>query len=221
MGEPAAFFDVDGTLVEGHLMAPMTRVFVGWKVVRRRAIAKALWRRALYRLGRFDQRRMDRMWAESLAWLAGRDHAEFAEQVRRAFHETGGASRVRPGARVRIEEHREAGHRLVLASSGIEESLRPLAAALGFDDLVCTRLETADGRYTGRMIGPPCYGPQKLAAVRAWAEIAGADLGSSWFYADNASDLPLLEAVGHPVAVHPDRRLVRVAARRGWPVVTA
>lgn len=219
VGERAAFFDVDGTLVRGHLMAPWTRVFVRWGVVRKRAIAKAAWRQALWRAGWFDERRLDRMWAETLAWLRGRERDVFAAQIRRAYRETGGAARVSPGARARIEEHRRAGHRLVIASSGIEESIAPLAEDLGFEAVICTRLETADGRFTGRMVGPPCYGAAKEEAARAWAEGQGVDLSASWFYSDTISDLPLLEAVGHPVAVNPDRELSAVARARRWPAV--
>ena len=79
--------------------------------------------------------------------------------------------------------------------------------------------EIVDGIYTGSLVGPFCYGPGKVEAITQLAHVEGLDLARCYAYSDSASDLPMLEAVGHPVAVNPDPRLERVAAERGWPVV--
>jgi phosphoserine phosphatase len=82
-----------------------------------------------------------------------------------------------------------------------------------------TRSEIVDGVYTGALVGPFCYGHGKVEAIRELARWEGLDLAQCYAYSDSASDLPMLEAVGHPVAVNPDQRLERVAGSRGWPVV--
>jgi fatty acyl-CoA reductase len=124
--------------------------------------------------------------------------------------------RVSPGAVRRIREHRSAGHRVVLVTGALEpfvEPLRPL-----FDDVVATRLEVRDGRFTGYLERPPLVGEARSPWLRRYAARAGADLRASYGYADSHSDLPLLQTVGNPVAVNPDVALFRVARERRWPV---
>jgi fatty acyl-CoA reductase len=124
--------------------------------------------------------------------------------------------RISPAAVRRIREHRAAGHRTVLVTGALEpfvEPLRPL-----FDEVVAARLVTDGGRFTGYLERPPLVGEARAPWLRRYAAGAGADLRSSYAYADSHSDLPLLGAVGNPVAVNPDVALYRVARRRGWPV---
>jgi fatty acyl-CoA reductase len=124
--------------------------------------------------------------------------------------------RVSPGAIRRIRDHRAAGHRVVLVTGSLEpfvEPLRPL-----FDDIVATRLEVRDGRFTGYLQRPPLVGEARSPWLRRYAARAGADLRASYAYADSHSDLPLLRTVGNPVAVNPDVALFRVARDRRWPV---
>jgi HAD superfamily hydrolase (TIGR01490 family) len=124
-------------------------------------------------------------------------------------------------ARRRIERHRAQGHRPVLLSAATQYVNRPLAEHLGLgDDFLCTRLETRNGRLTGRLVEPACYGTGKVHWAKRFAAEQGVDLSSSYFYTDSYSDLPMLRAVGHPVAVNPDARLRRHARRAGWPVLT-
>ena len=94
-----------------------------------------------------------------------------------------------------------------------------MAAYLGFPgQYLCTFLQSEDGRLTGAIEPPACYGTGKVVWARRFAAEHGVDLGASYFYTDSISDLPLLEQVGHPVAVNPDPRLRRLATRRGWPI---
>ena len=125
---------------------------------------------------------------------------------------------VQPYAPGVIEDHRAAGHVLVMATTSPEPLVAPFAARLGFDAVVATRWEAADGAYTGRVDGPLVWGRGKLEAVADWATAAGVDLGSSWMYSDSYYDAPLLGAVGHPTVVNGDVRLVGLARVKGWPV---
>jgi HAD superfamily hydrolase (TIGR01490 family) len=116
----------------------------------------------------------------------------------------------------RIREHRAAGHRTMLITAAAEPFVRPLAPL--FDEVIAARLEVREGRYTGYLAEPPLVGEARGAWVRRYAELEGADLKSSYAYADSHSDLALLRAVGNPVAVSPDAALLRVAKRRRWPI---
>ncbi len=116
----------------------------------------------------------------------------------------------------RIREHRAAGHRTILITGALDCFVEPLAPL--FDLVVATRLAERDGRYTGDLAQPPLVGEARSAWLRSHALAMGSDLAHSYAYADSHSDLPLLKAVGHPVAVNPDVALYRLARARRWPV---
>jgi len=127
--------------------------------------------------------------------------------------------RVRPEAQRLLDQHRHAGRDTYIVSASPVELVEPLAQALGMTAGIGTRSRIADGKYTGDLDGPFCYGPGKVEAIAAICAARGYELDRCWAYSDSASDLPMLEAVGHPVAVNPDGKLERVAGERGWPVV--
>ncbi|HEY2997901.1 MAG TPA: HAD-IB family hydrolase [Acidimicrobiales bacterium] len=130
------------------------------------------------------------------------------------------AGAVQPFAHAIIDDHRAAGRRLVLATTTPDDMIRPLAERLGFDDVVATRYGVdGDGRYDGTIDGEFVWGRGKLQAVRDWAGREGVDLDASWAYSDSFYDAPLLAAVGHPVVVNPDPRMLALAVVRRWPVV--
>jgi len=128
------------------------------------------------------------------------------------------AALVAPFAPAALQAHREAGHRLVLATTTPKDMITPLASALGFDDVVATRYQVRDGRYIGKIDGGFVWGPGKLTAVRRWAESAGENLSESHAYSDSVYDAPLLTSVGHPHALNPDPRLAFLALARRWPI---
>jgi fatty acyl-CoA reductase len=121
-----------------------------------------------------------------------------------------------PAAIRRVREHRAAGHRTVMITAAAEPFIRPLAPL--FDVLIGAELEERDGRYTGFMSAPPLVGEARAAWLKRYAADEGVDLRHSYAYADSYSDLPLLRAVGNPVAVSPDSALYRHARRRRWPI---
>lgn len=130
------------------------------------------------------------------------------------------ADAVQPFARPLIEDHRDAGRLLVLATTTPDDMIRPLAERLGFDHVVATRYGIdGDGRYDGTIAGTFVWGRGKLHAVRAWAADHDVALDDSWAYSDSYYDNPLLGGVGHPVAVNPDPRLLALATVRRWPVL--
>jgi HAD superfamily hydrolase (TIGR01490 family) len=121
-----------------------------------------------------------------------------------------------PAAIARVRRHRALGHRTILITGALDivvEPLRPL-----FDEIVCARLGQQDGRFTGRLVELPPIGEARALVLADFAEAEGLDLSESMAYADSASDLPMLEAVGFPVAVNPETKLAAIARRRGWHV---
>ena len=128
-------------------------------------------------------------------------------------------ARVRPEAQRLVDLHRHAGRATFIVSASPVELVEPLAQALGMTGGIGTRSAIVDGVYTGELAGPFCYGEGKVEAIVELARWEGFDLGQCYAYSDSASDLPMLRAVGHPVAVNPDGKLERVAHDQGWPIV--
>lgn len=127
--------------------------------------------------------------------------------------------RVRPEAKRLLERHGRAGRDTYIVSAAPQEIVEPLAHALGMTGGIGTRSVVENGVYTGELDGPFCYGVGKVEAMQSLARWQNYDLSQSYAYSDSASDLPMLEAVGHPVAVNPDSKLERHARRSGWPIV--
>ncbi len=118
-----------------------------------------------------------------------------------------------------LAEHQAAGDLVAILSSTTAYLAEPLSRDLRVEHLLVTRLETEAGRFTGRVIAPICYGEGKVIHARNFASEHGVDLDESWFYTDSITDLPVLELVGKPRVVAPDRLLRRESQRRGWPVI--
>ncbi|MGH7818945.1 MAG: HAD-IB family hydrolase [Candidatus Binatia bacterium] len=149
--------------------------------------------------------------------LRGVLESEFEEIGARIFAERLAAT-VYPEARALVQAHLRKGHTVALVSSATRYQIEPLAQDFGIRHVLCTRLEVRDGRFTGNVIRPTCYGEGKATAARGLAETEGIDLGKSYFYTDSDEDLALLEIVGFPRPTNPTSRLAAIAAKRGWPV---
>ena len=160
-----------------------------------------------------------------------RDRADFLRSFYRRY-ENAPAARVRedawemfsdlilnrcfPDGLARVRAHRALGHHTLLITGALDfvvARLEPL-----FDEIVCARLGERDGRFTGEMIETPPTGEARALLMKSWAEGFGLDLSATVAYADSASDLPMLEAAGHAVAVNPEPKLAAIARRRGWPI---
>ena len=130
------------------------------------------------------------------------------------------AGMIQPFAGPVFEQHRQAGRPIVLATTTPYDLVKPLADRLGLDDVVATRYGVnADGTYDGSVAGPFVWATGKLEAVRKWAADHGIDLKESYAYSDSFYDTPLLDAVGTPIVVNPDPRMVIMAASRRWPIL--
>ncbi|MPZ71823.1 MAG: HAD-IB family hydrolase [Nitriliruptorales bacterium] len=127
--------------------------------------------------------------------------------------------KIRPEAQALLDMHEEAGRDVYIISASPIEIVGELAKALSIAGAMGTESEIVDGVYTGRLAAPFCYGEGKAEHIRKLAAEKGYDLAHCYSYSDSASDLPMMQIVGHPVAVNPDRAMESVAHRRGWPIV--
>ncbi len=125
-----------------------------------------------------------------------------------------------PKAAALLQQHRDAGDKLVIITATNRFVTDPIAERLGVETLLATEVEMVDGRYTGRSFDVPCFKEGKVTRLNRWLEENGYDLHDSYFYSDSMNDLPLLEQVTHPVAVDPDPRLHEEAKRRGWKEIS-
>jgi HAD superfamily hydrolase (TIGR01490 family) len=219
MTEPkaAAFFDLDRTLISGS-----SAFYFGVAAWRNKLIPSGdLLRdgvRALsFKLFGATDERSESVRDRILAAVEGSEQADLIalneEIVPRIL------DRIRPESRGLIDMHHEAGRDCWIVSASPVEMVAPLASALGMEGAIATTSEVVDGRYTGRLDGPFVYGDGKAEAIGKLAAERGYDLRLSYSYSDSASDLPMMEMVGHPVAVNPDGPLETVAHQRGWPIV--
>jgi HAD superfamily hydrolase (TIGR01490 family) len=212
----AAFFDLDRTVISRSSSLALTRPMYRAGLVSRSALLRGALAQLVYLLLGADEKRMDRLKEGMLALTKGWDRHQVEQIVREALAEL-----IDPYIYLEaldlMELHRALGRRVFIVSSAPEEVVRPLAERLGDVEVLATRARTVDGRYTGELEFY-CYGEAKAEAIRALAAERGIDLSSSYAYSDSITDLPMLEAVGHPVAVNPDRELRREAERRGWQV---
>jgi HAD superfamily hydrolase (TIGR01490 family) len=213
----AAFFDLDKTVIAKASTVAFGRPLYREGLLSRWLLLRALYAQLLYLYLGADDARLARMRNAALALTKGWTQETVRRVVRETLEEV-----VHPivfeEALELIHQHHEAGRLVLIVSAAPEEIVRPLAEYLGADDAIATRARIdADGRYSGEL-ERYCYGPAKRDAIIAVAEERGIDLAASYAYSDSVTDVPMLEAVGHPVAVNPDRALLRVARANEWEV---
>ena len=215
----AAFFDLDKTVIARASMVAFGRSFRRAGIITRSVLVRAAWNGAVFHAFGADEERMRKFRESALRITRGWDRDVVAAHVRDNLT-TVIDPIVYDEALELLREHREAGHLVFLVSASPEEIVEPLAAHLGVDGAIASRARLDDeGRYTGE-VELYAYGPHKADAIVQLATERGIDLANSWAYSDSATDEPMLRAVGHPVAVNPDRDLARLAAAEGWPVLS-
>jgi len=213
--EEAAFFDLDKTVIARASMAAFSHHFYRGGLISRSTVVRVMARQLVYlHLGASEQK-LDRIRESVLRLTRGWDQREVSRIVRETLDEV-----VEPiiyaEALELLETHQAAGRKTYIVSASPEEIVSPLAEYLGADGAIASRaMVDLDGRYTGEMAFY-AYGPFKAEAMQEVAEREGIDLDASYAYSDSYTDVPMLEAVGHPFVVNPDRVLARLARDRGW-----
>ncbi len=217
MGRSAAFFDLDKTVIAKSSALAFGRPFYRDGLISRRDVVKTAYAQIMFRVGGADEQSMMR----TRDYLAELCRGWRVDQVRQIVAETLDElihPYVYAEAAALIEGHQAAGRDVVLVSTSGEEMVRPIGELLGVTDVIATRMVVDEGRYTGD-VEFYAAGPNKVLAVHQLARERAYDLAESYAYSDSVSDAPLLETVGHPTAVNPDRGLRRIASERGWPTL--
>lgn len=213
--KPAAFFDLDGTLITGN------SGLLWMKHERRldRLSAYELFMGSLYFvLYKIRAINMLRATRNALETIKGRTEAELADEIANWYENEVKPFTAQDGLQA-IEEHRQQGHRLVLLTSCSVYEAEVATTDFNLDDFLCTRYQVKDGNFTGDVIEPLCFGEGKIVHAERYAKEHNIDVDASYFYSDSCTDLPMLERVAHPRVVNPDLRLRLVAKRKGWPIL--
>jgi putative phosphoserine phosphatase/1-acylglycerol-3-phosphate O-acyltransferase len=209
-----AFFDFDGTLIDGYSAVAFLKDRARRGDLPAGEVVKLLRAGLDARSGRADFERFMRVGTQAFRGHDARTLGKVGDRLLRGT--LGGL--LFPEMFEIVEAHRRRGHTLVIASSALPFQVEPVARELGFDQVLCTRLETIDDLYTGRVEGPTLWGEGKAAAVREFAGSRGISLDDSYAYGNGDEDIEFLSTVGHPRAINPGSRLEATAARERWPV---
>lgn len=218
MAEAAAFFDLDRTLISGASAFPLG--IEAWRqdlASNKEVVKWALAALSFKAMGDKGNTVSDDVRSDFLTHIADTP-VESLEAVTSSVVPRL-VARVRPESRKLITMHHDHGRDTWIVSASPQQIVQPLADDLGMTGAIGTRGEIVDGRYTGHLEGPFVYGAGKAQAVEKLASDRGYDLALCYAYSDSISDLPMMEIVGHPVAVNPDSELGSIAHERGWPVV--
>jgi len=209
-----AFFDMDKTLIAENSGSLYMKYRYERGEVDGWDLAKGLVDYLRYKAGILDIRAFTQ---QAMLEFRGQSERKLLREAR-DFVEQMVVPTVYPEAIETLRWHQKQGHVVAIVSGATKFVVRPVAEALGIKHYLYTRLEVEHGRFTGRVIDPLCFEEGKIYWLQQFIDERGIDLAKSWFYTDSVTDLPLMDLVGHPVAVNPDPFLFRAAKRRHWPV---
>ena len=209
----AAFFDLDKTVISKSSSLALSKPFYKAGLVTRSQLFKGAYAQLVYLMIGADEKRMERAKDGMLALTKGWNEEEVEAVVAEALERVVDPYIYQEAIDL-IALHTALGRKVYIVSSSPEGVVRPLARRMGVDDIIATRAEVVDGKFTGALEFY-AYREQKAEAIR---ELEGIDLEGSYAYSDSITDLPMLEAVGNPVAVNPDRELRKIAQQREWKI---
>ena len=213
----AAFFDLDKTIISRSSSLALSRPLYRAGMVSRGQLLRGAYAQLVYLLVGADEQKMERLKEGMLQLTKGWDRDQVERLVQDVILDVIDPY-VYQEALDLIAMHTSEGRRIYIVSSSPEEVVRPLARHFGVAGVIATRAQIgADGRYTGDLEFY-AYGEQKARAIEELAARVDLDLEHSYAYSDSITDLPMLDTVGHPVAVNPDRELRRVADERAWEI---
>jgi HAD superfamily hydrolase (TIGR01490 family) len=214
---PAAFFDLDRTLISRATPLALANSFRRRRLVRRRDLVRAALWQLVFLVRGVGEREVRRAAEDGMRLLRGVPVAAVEDLLAEAMERVLRPLVYRESLEL-VRLHHERGEQVYLVSASLQQIVERVADDLGLDGAVGSTCEVEDGVYTGRSL-QPCYGTLKAVAVREIAERDGIDLARSTAYSDSHTDIAFLEAVGQPAAVNPDSKLRRIALARGWPIL--
>jgi HAD superfamily hydrolase (TIGR01490 family) len=214
----AAFFDLDKTIIAKSSPLALGPSFFREGLIGRGFLLKSLYAQLVFNLMGADENKMERMREEASKLTAGWEAQKVRDIVTEVLEEVI-TPLIYAEALDLIRDHRAAGRLICIVSSSPEEIVEPLGRMLEVDRWIATKPTIVDGKYTGEL-DFYAYGPQKADAIRQLADEIGIDLNGSFAYTDSATDQPMLESVGNPVVVNPDRKARALAEEKGWQIET-
>ena len=213
--QPIAFFDLDHTLLDGANGNLVVKYMVKTRRMGLDAVWKAIKFTTLYRLNRLPREEVYRWTFRECGKYS---MEELVEMLDESYEQYVMPRLFKEGAEC-VDEHKAKGHHTVIATAAGEYMSEKVRVQLGADGKIAAVAAVVDGRLTDQVEMPMPYGEGKEILARRYAERMGVSLADCWFYSDSLADVPLLQAVGHPFAVNPQRAVRRIAAERGWPVL--
>ncbi len=209
-----AFFDLDRTLINTNSGRLLAQLVFKRNMMKLSDLARALWLTFLYR---FNFKETEKIISDMVEWVAGVYEITLNGLSDELF-EKHLITSITVNARSEISFHKEQNAKTVILSSSILPLCRRVADYLKIDDIICSELEVKDGIFTGQTRGPLCFGKEKARQLLEYCEKNSSLPGESWYYGDSVSDFPVLNVVGHPVCINPDRKLKQLAGKNGWQV---
>jgi HAD superfamily hydrolase (TIGR01490 family) len=216
---PAAFFDLDRTLISGACGFYWSRAAAKAGLIGRRVLAEHAYRNIRFRMSGSTDAGTDRVMKQLSDIIRDKPVSDFEHLNPGVVKAV--MPRLYPEILELAREHQRAGRPIYIVSAATHDTVSMIAEELGFDGASGTRLQHVDGIYTGNLDGPFSYREGKVEGMRALAKSESVSLEDSYGYSDSESDLPMLRAVGIPVAVNPDKELERVAREEGWEIIRA
>ena len=211
----AAFYDLDHTILDGNSATHIVQEARKQEVMTERQFRHAVWLSILYKLNIGEP---NRMILRMLSWLKGKEE-QYIMKFSREIFDLLVKDTVRPEILETMKEHRDKKGAVVLLSSASTPICLPVSQFIGMDEIICTQLESRNGRLTGNTIRKLVYGSEKKVRMLEFCRDKDYDPRDAWYYGDSYTDRYVMEAVGNPVAVFPDRRLLKIAKRNHWPIL--
>jgi HAD superfamily hydrolase (TIGR01490 family) len=214
--EYIAFYDLDHTILSGNSATALVEESRKRGVMTPGQYRHAVWLSILYKLNLGDPVKMI---SRMLTWLKGlqeKDIKLLCEEI----YQSSIKLTVRPEIQESFEMHRSAGAAVVLLSSATTPICEVVSDNLQMDEVICTRLQTINGEFTGRTEGRLVYGAEKKHRMQIFCKNQQSDAQKAWYYGDSHTDQYVMKAVGNPVAVSPDKKLKKIAKRLNWPILT-
>jgi len=212
----AAFFDLDKTILAKSSSFAFARPFYQGGLIGRSDVIRSAYAQFVFLASGADHDQMETMREYMSALVTGWEVEKVQQIVAETLDEIVDPMVYEEAVQL-IEEHRTAGRDIIIISSSGTDVVEPIGARLGADVAIGTQVAIEDGRYTGEILFY-AYGEGKAEAMKSLAAERGYNLADCYAYSDSQTDLPMLEAVGHPVAVNPDSALRAVAIERNWPI---
>lgn len=209
-----ALFDFDGTVISGYSAFAFIEEQIKRGHLSPRELVELLGAMASFGLGNLGFSAMMLGMAQFLRGIREDSYAAFGREL----FESHIARQIFPESRALVDAHLRKGHTVAIISSATPYQVEPAAQDLGIEHVLCTRLEVQKGMFTGAVVRPTCFGPGKVTAAESLVETFGVDLEQSFFYSDSDDDIQLLERVGNPRPLNPNKKLLAIAEHRGWPV---